>query len=1168
MKKFFSAILLMTIMVFSVSTFVSCNDTLSEIENVKVQTGENADAIELLNNEIAALKTALASAQKAADDAKASADKAAEAAAQAKADAIAEAKTLVEGIKTAYDAEIAKINNELAGKVSQEELAAAVEAAKKDVTAAVDVINASLSKLEAALEEKVDASTLDAKVAELLAADGLLQTQIDALKKYDTENTDKVDSLFRALDAAQDAIDVLWEDLNMEGGIKNQLSNLANRIDATDADLTELNEMVFGEYGLSAEVGRLAGIIGMHTEQIDALTERMDAVDAKIKAYDNALSVYNTLIEALASQIQSIVFVPESNYSAYNKTVNSYAYTLGAYGAQGTYKAPATIKATFEVSPKALVEKITDQNVYFTTVPFKTVPADVFDAEIVSKDATTGRIEVRGFINPTSDTYKALYRDFEGVQYPTMDPMWEYNGVAVSLNIADNKAQYLPGEEDVMVDPGTYVQSEYLRVSYYSVQNIYDNSMAYFAFADVNGPTTWYSKTSSVSWDTPVSESARNLFPTEILVRLEGEWKTLAAAEAYLGTDLAISYDKDYVGSYNSGDGLRPDGSKLVSPIKMTVNGLASSAQLQATPDYPADKANNHYAYTILGQGAIKVNGNALGYLYAEGQYKIGRRTLDVTFSPVTKQWNYKEGDWAQIPTQELTVTSNTTTDITEIYGTNVTYPFVAYDAFENPIATADITVLSSKVVRLSNVRAQYAQGKTVTYDFVNTISSAITDFASGFSLTLGAMPTDKTITLDAINRSGFASHDFTQDIAPIARVLLTDNQFYGNITLADLVKDWNLVRGASEVKVDGEVKTGAAYLYVQDGLEKDGKTVKDASYIWFNSLNEYDDKYTISQVYNICGVDYKFVVDVNFTTPSYVITPNPVYVKNGVVTLDGKVTIPELAGNKLGLEAGSDYVLNAVILRDYVKVAEKDVPELGKEIALAYVYTTTYYNEVTKKDELIPGIAINQTTGQVSWNGANHYNSVDFVIALVSTQITDDKGNPHIFSYVPVTTVVPELVAFEAPTTKKVKETYLNGDGLTAANIVGNLVVTDVKTGKKLYNTYAKNLNEIWQGYARPDSKTPYSSTGVNVFDVYNQSVVEIDVKNIKGYLASGTPIEYGVDYKVQADPTKPNYGEVSLLINTGNITENITVEVPVKMTHDFCGVPHTATAMVEFAK
>ena len=94
MKKFFSAILLMTAMVLSVGTFVACNDLTEEMEDVQTQATQNSAAIQALETQISALQTALATAQSTADAAKKAGDDAAAAAATAKADAI---KATVDG---------------------------------------------------------------------------------------------------------------------------------------------------------------------------------------------------------------------------------------------------------------------------------------------------------------------------------------------------------------------------------------------------------------------------------------------------------------------------------------------------------------------------------------------------------------------------------------------------------------------------------------------------------------------------------------------------------------------------------------------------------------------------------------------------------------------------------------------------------------------------------------------------------------------------------------------------------------------------------------------------------------------------------------------------------------------------------------------------------------
>ena len=153
MKKFFSAILLMTMMVFSVGTFVSCNDLVNEIEDVKGQTTELEAAIAELEGDLATLETALQNAKKEAADAAAAA--AADAKDAAAAAAAAQAK--VDAVEKALAEAKATLENVLAGKAD-----------KADVEAAVKEIES----LKTALAGKADASDVEAlkKQVEILEA--------------------------------------------------------------------------------------------------------------------------------------------------------------------------------------------------------------------------------------------------------------------------------------------------------------------------------------------------------------------------------------------------------------------------------------------------------------------------------------------------------------------------------------------------------------------------------------------------------------------------------------------------------------------------------------------------------------------------------------------------------------------------------------------------------------------------------------------------------------------------------------------------------------------------------------------------------------------------------------------------------------------------------------
>ena len=168
MKKFFSAILLMAAMVFSVSTFVACNDLVDDVEAVKSQTTQNAADIAAIKAQIVVLEKGIADAKQAAADAKTFAE---QCAAEAKAEALAK----IAEYAASNDAQIATIKGMIQG-----------------VEADLDV-----------LEGKVDEQAK--KIANI-------ELQIAALEKYNTETQDpKIDKLIEDLKSANADIDELRE---------------------------------------------------------------------------------------------------------------------------------------------------------------------------------------------------------------------------------------------------------------------------------------------------------------------------------------------------------------------------------------------------------------------------------------------------------------------------------------------------------------------------------------------------------------------------------------------------------------------------------------------------------------------------------------------------------------------------------------------------------------------------------------------------------------------------------------------------------------------------------------------------------------------------------------------------------------------------------------------
>ena len=183
MKKFFSAFLLMAMMVASVGSFVSCSDIEDAIANVETSANNNATAIESLKSEVAALKTALATAQAEAAAAKTEANAAKQAAATAKAEAIAAALAEIEkvdGDVKAMQAVIDSINAALTGKADKatvELLQATLDEYKALNDAAVKTNADAIAAIEealAALGENVTPEQLAEVVAKMEAVDAAL----------------------------------------------------------------------------------------------------------------------------------------------------------------------------------------------------------------------------------------------------------------------------------------------------------------------------------------------------------------------------------------------------------------------------------------------------------------------------------------------------------------------------------------------------------------------------------------------------------------------------------------------------------------------------------------------------------------------------------------------------------------------------------------------------------------------------------------------------------------------------------------------------------------------------------------------------------------------------------------------------------------------------------
>ena len=328
MKKFFSAILLMAAMAFSVSTFVSCNDLTNEMEDVKAQATQNAAAIDALETQITALQSALATAQATADAAKKAGEDAAAAAAQAKADAIKEAKAECEIVKAALEAKIAEINTALAGKASKEELQAAIDQATAGLNDLAATLGAKIEGIEAGLNKMATVAQLNEEVAKLLATDQELKLQIAALKAYS-------DTTYATVEEAE----AIREELtNLANENYNELYKLiggnASAITALTNDQAAITEALKALIDANtANIDELAGTLAAAGDDIAAIEEALKAympeTDAKIAENAQKIADLNELLDLTVEQVAERINGVEANMMAYYDALTASVEDLG-----------------------------------------------------------------------------------------------------------------------------------------------------------------------------------------------------------------------------------------------------------------------------------------------------------------------------------------------------------------------------------------------------------------------------------------------------------------------------------------------------------------------------------------------------------------------------------------------------------------------------------------------------------------------------------------------------------------------------------------------------------------------------------------------------------------------------------------------------------------------
>jgi len=1233
MKKFFSAILLMTMMVFSVGTFVSCNDLVEEVQGIQGQVDGQQAAIKALNDEIAVLESALATAQSTADAAKKAADDAAAAAAQAKADAIADAKAQVEALKSAYEGKIAEIEATLAGKVSKEELDAAVKAASDGVNAALEVINTKLATIEATIKDlqdkKADKAELDAEVAKLLEADTKINTQLAALENYiknlevgGSANASQIDSIRTELANAAAEIEDLWAFLQDENtGLYALVAGNSSAITAMQEDfqaaLDELYADIYGEGPNS-----LFTMVGQHAGLIQDLDERMTAAEEAILANNQALSI----AVKIANQIQSVVYVPTSD------NIPSMSYYLGATTlTTKKYESPLMIMATYEVSPKALVETLEDVNVGFATVATKVAGAEYFGAKIIDRDATTGRMIVVGYITKGSDAYKVL----TGAN--------TQNGVSFNLNVSVSAPFNVEDEEGLQasIDAGTFVVSSYTKATVAGAAKDLAKNVE-VRYPNWKGETT-YTKTFAEEIEVPYSPvgdaSAKSLFYRYegLYVNFEGTYLPLDRASEVLGFDLVPSYGA-FKATYNAADN-NYDGKKE-SPIVVSGENFATVATLAGpTGDYKkeADAIGQNVVVKVDG---VKLNDTAVD-VTIQSTYKVGYKKADITLTSADFVWSYQYGAELdgvyndpdnEFPllksAAELDVTSGTA-DISALYvgdpqnnGTQfspnnvIEFESTAKDSKGNVYnATIQVISLSKDNVRIVGGNVPFAPGEELTYKF-NAIlyDKARVQYTLGFEFTTTPMPANKEIVLDPVAVDVKFNYDMVAPVTPIDAILAVDAAYYpeaaAGLASFEALSD-AFIAGTGALNVY-DPSTPAADQTIFDFTVANYKAynawsqltaVYDASYVTIEDA-AIGDEFVFIYEYTVFDVVYTIVVPAEVVKATgYALEVNPLLVNsNNVVNLTkGTVKYPTVATGSTSVTAGTDYELEVIDLRDYVMVTGEDQYDLAaEELALSYTVTnyykdnagTEYVGEAwatidTAYTNTIVG-TVDELVNQLTWGLdtlGQYVNTMTVKIDLVANNaLKADPKKRTLYGSQTLTLVVPELLeataikpVYDSKKASNCKGAYsiMEANTTTGAlewtpvNAVKGVKVTAKDTKKTaLYNPYAADLTELWMDY-NSSTKTTIAG-GDDVFAVYNQTTATVATKwNGYAYVLDVTAKFQSSGKAVPADYyTVDAQGNVALTVNSGEITDNIIVTVPVVFKHDYCSSEHKVNVEVLFVK
>jgi predicted nucleic acid-binding Zn-ribbon protein len=1109
MKKIFSAFLLMTMMVFSVGSFVSCSDLENEIAKVDTQANANAAAIESLNSEIAALKTALSAAQadadaamtaakaakEAGDAAKAEAEAAKAAAAQAKAEALAAVAEELEAIQTAIAVNVEAITN-LGGSVNANavEIEALQEEVKALQTAAAEAVYA-ITNLNGSVEKHENAiADLETEVAVLKATIANYEANLKELGLFDEEMKKQIE------------------------GITYAITNLDKAVET-------------------------------NTNEIDALKEMLEAVVEQVETLNASLVVIYDILGALANQIQSVVFVPEYD----TDVVYAQRYTVGK--AKTNYIATAT----YEVRPAKLAATITSENVSFSSVDVKTKAAapEYFAAEVISTDANTGRIVVAAIINDKDS--KKNDNDYDKLASGKL---------ALSLNIAsiDVTELLIAESEPVNVD---MVSSEYVNV----VANADVNLAVGFKSAkefkttytnDIEMPyNTAVAESVKPLFTEPVmfnvaglyltAAEANELLGTSLAVTTAVKAEYAGAEEkkvypvAVVGKDINATATLVTSPDYKEATDLV--GKKATATLTVTVkNDKETVATLNGTATYKISNKKSDIAIASVSEG--------WKYTYGDKMTVKGRELAVSNYDKFTQgqslgtfKATWKEGDVEKSATTTVTAMSSKAVKFTD-----VELPFTAGKAttytFKNDkvvIGTTTYEVSFDVVLGAMPEDTKIDLGTfTIAGDVANAVKVAVSPVAKAVEYIKNY---DNTIAIESA---------YILNALPNVKGdgVTLNGEAAANAAALYTVTALN--------EKDNKVREDKSYVEVAKVVEYVNTIVLTKTYEFCGV------QFTYTATVNTEKPSIKFAANDVFVKNGVATVDGTVKLpvtKSKTAEVTGTSTPYALSAidlrNYVHVEMGADVKENGYLLRYTLKtpLVDKDGKKLYADNQVAPAFAQ--YTAVDVKRE---------TVGLNTLTWGLDLNELDFEIALVSASKADrnednkiDATDDVVFGTVDVKLQIPTLVTFAAAETVNAK--YVNGVA-SSANIVEALTIVD-KFGNNVYNPYATTLNDIFKGYnatlynGKVQSVTLASD---NFYNVYDMKVTAAELKDVKVYLNNAPIAQSQVKFSYNAET-----GAIAISEENANLTGDIKFEVPVTLTYvydNYGKLAQKATAVVVFSQ